>query len=155
MKQMKKKSDLKPVKKLTVNKTSTVNQSDEDKRILDLVLKRLYSNSHKDILHLENDIYKPLKVNLSHPELERLWSVMTSTGLISPVIGFGNAGKVELTRSGYQLMSQYGGYQEYISAMNNQQPQTVILPIQLESDFSQGDETPTVEKAQKKRAQKK
>ena len=64
---------------------------------------------------------------------------MISSGWVTPVIGFGNAGKVELTKTGYQLMSQFGGYSEYLTAAAaaNQQPQTIILPIQIQDDHEE------------------
>ncbi|OSZ78550.1 hypothetical protein CAP35_09960 [Chitinophagaceae bacterium IBVUCB1] len=105
-----------------------------DKVVIDTVLKALYNNADKDILHIEHDIYASQGLKLPLKESERLWDVMIASGWVSPVIGFGNAGKLELTREGYQLMAQYGGYHEYlaaVSAANSQQP-TLILPIQVE-----------------------
>jgi hypothetical protein len=126
----------KAVRRLQVKKPIPLNQSEHDKRIIDLVLKRLYNCTDKNPLNLEADIYKPLKIKLEPRDVKRIWGIMNSTGLINPVIGFGNAGKVELTRSGYQLMSQFGSYKDYLNSLNNQQPQTVILPIQLESEIA-------------------
>lgn len=112
-----------------------VDQNEQDKQILDQVIKTLYNNSDKATLHLDTDIYKPLGINLPSKEYERLWEVMLSTGLVSPVIGFGNAGKVELSHAGYQLMTQFGSYNNYVvSLQSNHGPQTVILPIQIEGD---------------------
>jgi|GEM_PF-716553 hypothetical protein len=134
----------KTLNKLKVNPTTvTITRSEMDKRVFDIVLKTLYNNADKDVLHLEREIYAPANINLPHKEAERLWEVMTSSGLVTPVIGFGNAGKVELTNNGYQLMSQYGSYLEYLASIanNNQQPQTIILPIQV-----QAEEEPDAEK---------
>jgi hypothetical protein len=130
----------KPKKALTKLKvkpaTITLSRSEMDKRVFDIVLKTLYNNADKDVLHLEQEIYAPANISLPHKEAERLWEVMTSSGLVTPVIGFGNAGKVELTSNGYQLMSQYGSYLDYLATMasNNQQPQTIILPIQMPAE---------------------
>lgn len=111
-----------------------LDRNEIDKTVIDVVLKMLYNNAHKDVLHLENDIYVPNGIKLPLRESERIWDVMISSGWISPVIGFGNSGKVELSREGYQLMAQFGGYKEYLDAVNNSnnQQQTVILPIQIE-----------------------
>ena len=102
-----------------------LDRNEIDIALIDLVLKSLYHNSHIDILHVENDIYKNANVQVPYVEAERLWEVMTNSGLVNPVAGFGNAGKLKLSRSGYQLMAQYGGYAEYIAtvkAQNNNQP---------------------------------
>jgi hypothetical protein len=112
-----------------------IDHSEQDKAILDQIIRTLYDNSDKATLNLDNDIYKPLGINLPDKEYERLWEVMLSTGLISPVVGFGNSGKVELSHAGYQLMTQFGSYKNYVVSMqNNHGPQTVILPIQIEGD---------------------
>jgi len=119
-----------------------IDQSEYDKNVIDHVIKTLYNNSDKVSLHLDAEIYKPSNISLPFKESERLWAIMLGSGLISPAIGFGNAGRVELTKTGYQLMSQYGGYKEYLASVaNGQQPQTVILPIQIEGS----DDTPQVE----------
>lgn len=120
---------------MKVRPVVVVERSELDKKIFDLVLKKLYDNSDKNMLHLENEIYGPSNVKLPSAEAERIWEVMISSGWITPVIGFGNNGKVELTRSGYQLMAQFGGYSEYLATMNQPaQPQTIILPIQIQED---------------------
>ncbi len=132
----KKSVDKKEVKPMTI-----VDRSEVDKHIIDLVLRTLYNNSDIDVLHLEDDIYKPAKVEIPHKEAERLWEVMTSSGLIKPVVGYGNAGKIELSRSGYQLMAQFGGYIEYINSLKRpDQLQTV--PEQVEQDDDCKEVTP-------------
>lgn len=91
---------------------------DIDRRLFDIVLASLYENADKDTLHMEDDILKPLNINLPPNEADRIWEVMVSSGLVSPVVGFGNAGKLELTKSGYQLLSQYGTYSQYLQFIN-------------------------------------
>jgi len=91
---------------------------DIDRRLFDIVLASLYENADKDTLHMENDILKPLNINLPPNEADRIWEVMVSSGLVSPVVGFGNAGKLELTKAGYQLLSQYGTYSQYLQWLN-------------------------------------
>lgn len=147
--------NVKAVRRLQVKKVIPLNQTEHDKRIIDLVLKRLFNCTDKHPLHLENDIYKPLNIKLNSRQIKRIWGIINSTGLINPVIGFGNSGKVELTRTGYQLMSQYGGYNEYLASLNTQQPQTVILPIQLESDLDDVDPSEEEDNSKKKSAKQK
>ncbi len=106
-----------------------------DADVIDVVLNTLYRNADKDILNLENDIYKPANIQLPHKEAERLWEVMISTGWITPTIGFGNSGKVGLSRAGYQLLAQFGSYKAYLASLQqNNQPQTIIMPFQLDND---------------------
>jgi hypothetical protein len=125
----------KALQRMKVRPVVVVERGELDKKIFDLVLKKLYDNSDKNMLHLEKEIYAPSNVQLPTSESERIWEVMISSGWITPVIGFGNNGKVELTRAGYQLMAQFGGYSEYLASINQpSQPQTIILPIQIQED---------------------
>jgi hypothetical protein len=133
----------KAIKRFKVQGMIDTNTSEVDKQVFDIVLETLYNNADKDVLHLEKDIYIPNNVKLSLKHAERLWEIMLSSGWVSPVIGFGNSGKVSLTQSGYQLMAQYGGYSKYLDAQKmaqQQQPQTIILPLQV-----QAEETPEQE----------
>lgn len=109
-----KKSEIKPI--------TIVDRNEIDVKIIDLVLKTLYHNSHIDTLHIERDIYQKAKLKIPYIEAERLWEVMLNTGLVNPVAGFGNAGKLKLSRTGYQLMAQYGGYTEYIKTVKRPSP---------------------------------
>lgn len=124
----------KSVRKKTVNKVNVkpvtiVDRSEFDRHVIDLVLRTLYNNADRDVLHLEDDIYKPANVQMPIKESERLWEVMIGTGLVNPIIGFGNSGKIELSRTGYQLMAQYGGYLQYMDALTNQlEPQQIEMP---------------------------
>lgn len=119
----------KTVKKVNVKPVTIVDRSEFDRHVIDLVLRTLYNNADKDVLHLEEEIYKPANVQIPLKESERLWEIMLGTGLVNPIIGFGNSGKLELSRTGYQLMAQYGGYLQYMDALTNQAvPQQIELP---------------------------
>jgi hypothetical protein len=133
----------KVLERMKVMPTVTLDRIEFDKKVFDLVLKTLYNNSQKDGLHMENEILSPQKLRLPANEAHRLWEVFISSGFVSPMIGFGNAGKLELTKAGYQLMSQYGGYSEYLTSVQNtqQQPQTIILPIQVQADEEEEQES--------------
>ena len=102
-----------------------------DKNIFDLVLKTLYNAADKNGLRFEEDILAPQNLTLPEREYRRLWNVLCNSGWVSPVIGFGNAGKLSLSKAGYLVMEQYGGYLEYLKAMNeNPDSQTIIMPIE-------------------------
>lgn len=145
MKNIRQSKSQKALRRLKVQPVIPVDQPELDKHVIDQVLRTLYNNSDKITLNLETEIYQPLNIRLPFKETERLWETMLSTGFITPVIGFGNSGKVELTRAGYQLMAQFGGYKEYINSQSNHGPQTVILPIQIEGDDSKA-ELPAAQK---------
>lgn len=82
--------------------------------ILDLVMKCLYEHPTKDQLNLEEEIYKPLNIVLPRKVSERVWDSMKDSGMINPLIGFGKAGTIELTKAGTQVMNQYGSYNNYL-----------------------------------------
>jgi hypothetical protein len=101
-----------------------------DKDIFDLVLKALYNAADKNALDFEKEILGRHRIQVSFKETRRLWNVLNNSGWVSPVIGFGNAGKLMLTKPGYLLMEQYGGYREYLDAMNSDpDSQTIIMPL--------------------------
>lgn len=105
-----------------------------DKSVFDVVLKTLYVGT-KNELHLENEIYATAKLKVPPKEADRLWNVLMSSGWVVPAVGFGRAGKVELTKAGYQLMATFGGYKEYLESVeNSQKPQTIIMPYQVEDE---------------------
>jgi len=125
----------KAVVRMHTREAGIIDHKEADQRIFDTILKKLYDNTAKNMLHLENEIYAPSNITLKPEDAERIWEVMISTGWVTPVIGFGNSGKVELTRAGYQLMAQYGGYSQYLASVNQPaQPQTIILPIQVQEE---------------------
>lgn len=120
-------------------KPAPIDRNEVDIVIIDIVLKALYYNSHIDILHVEDEIYKNANINIPYVEAERLWEVMLNSGLVNPVAGFGNAGKLKLSRTGYQLMAQFGGYKEYMDAMksgsgNSSSPQIIIQAPGLDNN---------------------
>jgi hypothetical protein len=135
MSQRRPEKNRKAVHRLHTREASIVEYKQIDQVVLDVVLKKLFDNTVKNMLHLENEIYAPSNIKLHPEDAERIWEIMISTGWVTPVIGFGNSGKVELTRAGYQFMAQYGGYSQYLAAVNQPaQPQTIILPIQIQGE---------------------
>lgn len=134
------------VKKKAIKPVTIVDRNEIDVAIIDVVLKALYHNSHIDTLHIENDIYKNAKIEIPYVESERLWEVMLNSGLVNPVAGFGNAGKLKLSRTGYQLMAQHGGYANYMQSLQQShaeaQPE---LPADNEGENDCTDVTETEE----------
>lgn len=129
------------VKRMQIRPAGMFNRDEQDQHVFNSVLKCLYENADVDMLNLHEDIYKKHNINLPHKEFERIWEIMKASGLINPVIGFGNSGKVSLSRAGYQLMAQYGSYENYIKSLNDpKQPQTIILPIQVPGQIISPDE---------------
>lgn len=85
-----------------------------DYAILDLVMQFLYNHPEKEVLNLEEEIYKPNNIVLTKKVSERVWESLKTSGMIAPLIGFGNSGKIELTNVGMQLMNQYGSYANFL-----------------------------------------
>ncbi|MBS1590118.1 MAG: hypothetical protein JST52_10945 [Bacteroidetes bacterium] len=95
----------------------SMDQPTFDRNVMDATLRVLFENADKNALDLRTDIFDKANLHLSDSEMERLWDVLISSGWVSPTIGFGHAGKLELTKAGFQMMSQYGSYTNYLSAM--------------------------------------
>ena len=93
----------------------------QDILIIDKALESLYNDGDKVVRSLQDDVLKPNKVMLNESGVARLWDMMVNTGLVHPVIGFGNNGKLDLTNEGYQLMSQFGSYSAFLAEHQRQQ----------------------------------
>jgi hypothetical protein len=109
-----------------------------DNAILDLVMKCLYEHPTKDELNLEEEIYKPMNIVLPRKVSERVWDSLKDSGMINPLIGFGKAGLIELTKAGTQIMKQYGSYNSYLHA--RQQASMPFRGLQQPSDHNQDQE---------------
>lgn len=128
-------------RQIALNPSTPAERVELDKNVFDLVLRTLYENGHTNALDLQKDIFDKSVIKLPQAESQRLWDVLTSSGWVNPAIGFGKAGKLELTKAGYLMMSQFGSYSQYLASMvSNNQPQTIILPIQVEGES----ETPAI-----------
>jgi len=99
--------------------------------ILDLVMKCLYEDPDKDVVNLDEDIYKRFNITLPRKVSERVWDHMKSSGLVNPLIGFGNAGKLELSNAGTRLMDQYGSYNNYLQAQRAATAQQMPFYVQI------------------------
>jgi hypothetical protein len=127
-------SKQKRAKTILLTPKNPAERTELDRNVFDLVLRMLFENSEKNALDLQKDIFDKSRVKLPSSEMKRLWDVLTGSGWVMPSIGFGKAGRIELSKAGYQMMSQFGNYSTYLASVNNNQPQTIILPIQVESD---------------------
>ena len=109
--------------------------NDQDKRIIDVVLKALYGTAHKQALDFEREILAPNKIILAPDAVERIWVILLGTEWVSPEVGFGNAGKLALTHQGMQLMLQFGGYYQYLEATGKLKPaKTIVQHIGPQND---------------------
>lgn len=116
---MKEQKGRRAMKRMKVRPIPEIDRNEMDRNIFDVVLKYLYINADKNVLDLDNDILSHMTVKLPDREKERVWDVLTSSGWVSPKIGFGNAGKITLTKAGFQLMSQFGSYTDYLQAVHS------------------------------------
>ncbi len=125
----------KNLRKAITFKPTETNRLELDKYIFDVAMKCLYHNADKSELAFESEILKYAKIKLPQKEISRLWNVLASSNWVAPTVGFGRAGKLELTHAGYQLMSQFGGYKQYLDTVeDSQKPQTIIMPFSVEED---------------------
>jgi len=101
----------------------------QDVLVIDAALKALYNDGDKVIRSLNDEILKPNHINIPEKDSGRIWDIMVNTGLVNPVIGFGNSGKLSLTNEGYQLMTQFGSYSAFLDEKNRQvQGQNMMFP---------------------------
>ncbi len=116
----------------------------KDVAIIDVALKSLYNDGDKVTRSLQNDIFNPARIKVSEKEAGRIWDIMLSTGLVNPVIGFGNSGKLSLTNEGYQLMTQFGSYGAFLEEREKQQnqgaPNVVFPQFIIDSQEKEGKE---------------
>lgn len=96
-------------------------QREQDIKVIDTTVKALYNEGDRMPLDFRKEILNRHKLLISDKYTERIWDILLSTGLVSPVIGFGNAGKLNLTNDGYQLMNKFGSYSAFLEAMNKEQ----------------------------------
>lgn len=83
--------------------------------LIDVSLRELYNNGDKRELDFVDQILEPNKIAIPDGEpLESFWDILTNTGLMKAVIGFGKHGRLALTNEGYQLMNQYGSYGSFL-----------------------------------------
>ncbi|GEM_PF-1301175 len=83
--------------------------------LIDVSLRELYNNGDKRDLDFVHDILEPNKIMIPEGQaLESFWDIITNTGLMQAVIGFGKHGRLTLTQEGYQLMNQYGSYGNFL-----------------------------------------
>lgn len=84
--------------------------------LIDVSLRELYNNGDRRDLDFVKEILTPNKITVPEGKpLESFWDIITSTGLMKAVIGFGKQGRLTLTSDGYNLMNQYGSYINYLN----------------------------------------
>jgi len=119
-------------------------QKEQDVKVIDTTVKALYNDGDRMPLDFKKDILLRHKIEIGDRYAERIWDILLSTGLVSPVIGFGNSGKLTLTNDGYQLMNKFGSYTAFLEAMQREQAQQGMqLPqfiIQTEEEQGNGEE---------------
>lgn len=136
----------KALRRLKVRPMPELDRAEMDKNIFDVVLKYLYVNADKNELNLSDDILDHMTIKLPEREKGRIWGVLTSSAWVSPIVGFGNAGKIELTKAGFQLMSQFGSYSNYLSAVQDNPAQAAIVnaPISVSDSNKTAREPKTI-----------
>lgn len=111
---IKKKIEKKVEKKITFDMLTAEQRVELDRNMMDIVTKILFEDGHKDELDLQKEVIDKANVIFPEKEVERIWNVMIGSNWVSPIVGFGKAGKLELTNAGLQMMSQYGSYKNFL-----------------------------------------
>lgn len=118
--------------KITFDLLTPEQRVELDRNMMDIVTKILFEDGHKDELDLQKDVIDKSNVIFPQKEVERIWNVMIGSTWVSPIVGFGKAGKLELTNAGLQMMSQYGSYKNFLhkqeDAQASQEQQMPIPP---------------------------
>ena len=117
------------MQRLKVKAGETPSALNIDNAILDLVMKCIYEHPTRDELNLEEEIYKPMNIVLPRKVAERVWDSLKDSGMINPLIGFGKAGMIALTKTGTQIMKQYGSYNNYLLAQQQAQGGFQVHPV--------------------------
>lgn len=99
--------------------------------LLNVSLKALYNDGDKVELRLVEDILTPNQIQFEDDKShESFWDILTHSGLINPSIGFGNNGKVSISKAGFDIMTHYGSYANYLNA----QSKLPVTPITKDED---------------------
>ncbi|WP_129020389.1 hypothetical protein [Edaphocola flava] len=100
------------------NKPVQFSPKDIEAILIDVSLRELYNNGDRRDLDFVNEILTPNNISVSEGKaLESFWDIITNSGLMKAVIGFGKNGKLTLTNDGYNLMNQFGSYMNYLNKM--------------------------------------
>lgn len=128
------------------NAPRTLTQKDVTNILLDLSMKALYNEGDKRELNLVEEILKPHRIEF-HDEksLESYWDIITNSGFIKPSIGFGNNGKVSLSKAGFDVMSQFGSYMDFLQTQNAQKNIIIGSPVEVITPIEENEEENDVE----------
>ena len=95
----------------------TLSPRDISNILIDISMRELYNDGDKRELKLVEEILSPNNIQFTDEKsLESYWDIITNSGYIKPSIGFGNNGKVTLSKAGFDLMSKFGGFKEFLMA---------------------------------------
>lgn len=100
------------------NKAVQFSPKDIEAILIDVSLRELYNNGDRRDLDFIKEILTPNNISVSEGKaLESFWDIITNSGLMKAVIGFGKNGRLTLTNDGYNLMNQFGSYMNYLNKM--------------------------------------
>ena len=137
--------------KATGGKPVQFSPKDIEAILIDVSLRELYNNGDRRDLDFVKEILTPNNISVSEGKaLESFWDIITNSGLMKAVIGFGKNGKLTLTNDGYNLMNQYGSYMNYLNKMKaaGRGPMTDDEPQQEPGNPQQTGDTEVVDGVQ-------
>lgn len=100
-----------------------ITQEQLDVIVIDLTLRELFNDGDKTVIDFHKDVIEKYNIPVNQRAIKRYWDILDATQFVNPVVGFGNANKLSITTQGYNLMLQYGSYQNYINSLNAQRMQ--------------------------------
>lgn len=112
------------IKRLRVRNACMPPNRKQDIDLIDATLNAAYNNGDKRVIDLKTDVLDKCDCNYNDTMTNRLWDILDSTNLLSPVVGFGNRNKLSITVDGYNMMSKYGGYKNFLSHLQKQSEPT-------------------------------
>lgn len=104
-----------------------------DNDVIDLVTKFLFYDTSKEY-DLENDILKPSKLKYTASDLNRIWKLLLETNMVEQAIGFGRAGKIQLSANGLLIMNKFGSYLDYLDHQTQAPGEVTVLEVTPESE---------------------
>lgn len=92
-----------------------------DNDVIDFVTKVLFSDTSREF-SLTDDILSMSKLKYTPQDEDRIWKLLLNTRMVEQSIGFGKAGKIQLSTEGMLVMNKFGSYMEYFNQQSISHP---------------------------------
>lgn len=92
-----------------------------DNDVIDFVTRVLFSDTSKEF-SLTDDILSMSKLKYTPQDEDRIWKLLLNTRMVEQSIGFGKAGKIQLSTEGMLIMNKFGSYNDYFNQQTMSSP---------------------------------